>query len=303
MEETVSTSPPLTPALQKSRSLAWHGWLGLALVAIFWAVNWLGSGPRTAWAFFPLWLGYCLTVDALTLRLRGTSLLNRDWRRYIGLFFISAPAWWIFEAINARLQNWQYLGSDGFGPLSFFLLATLNFSVVIPAIFGAAELAGGWKWIQNLGKGPTIKPTRWTVWGFFFAGWLMLGLMLAWPKIFFPFVWLSVFCILEPINVWLGNHSLTEWTKDGDWRPLISLFAGALLTGLFWEMWNYYSYPKWVYNVPGVDFAHIFEMPLLGYGGYLPFALELYALYHLVTRSKVSQLNISHHQDTKSVKE
>jgi hypothetical protein len=23
-------------------------------------------------------------------------------------------------------------------------------------------------------------------------------------------------------------------------------------------------------------------MPLLGYGGYLPFALELYALYHLV---------------------
>jgi hypothetical protein len=24
-------------------------------------------------------------------------------------------------------------------------------------------------------------------------------------------------------------------------------------------------------------------MPLLGYGGYLPFALELYALYHLIT--------------------
>jgi hypothetical protein len=24
-------------------------------------------------------------------------------------------------------------------------------------------------------------------------------------------------------------------------------------------------------------------MPLLGYGGYLPFGLELYALYHLVT--------------------
>ena len=27
---------------------------------------------------------------------------------------------------------------------------------------------------------------------------------------------------------------------------------------------------------------HIFEMPLLGYGGYLPFALELYAVYHFV---------------------
>jgi hypothetical protein len=47
-------------------------------------------------------------------------------------------------------------------------------------------------------------------------------------------------------------------------------------------MWNYYSYPKWVYNVPFLGFARVFEMPILGYGGYLPFSLELFALYHLV---------------------
>lgn len=28
--------------------------------------------------FFPLWLGYILTVDALVLRQRGTSLLTRS---------------------------------------------------------------------------------------------------------------------------------------------------------------------------------------------------------------------------------
>ena len=47
-------------------------------------------------------------------------------------------------------------------------------------------------------------------------------------------------------------------------------------------MWNYYSYPKWIYHVAWGGWFHIFEMLLLGYGGYLPFALELYALYHLV---------------------
>jgi hypothetical protein len=47
-------------------------------------------------------------------------------------------------------------------------------------------------------------------------------------------------------------------------------------------MWNYFSYPKWVYTVAWGGFAHIFEMPLLGYGGYLPFALELFAVYHFV---------------------
>lgn len=69
----------------------------------------------------------------------------------------------------------------------------------------------------------------------------------------------------------------------GDWRPVIALWLGVLLTGFFWEMWNYFSYPKWIYTLPWGQFLHIFEMPLLGYGGYLPFALELYAVYHFVT--------------------
>jgi len=43
-------------------------------------------------------------------------------------------------------------------------------------------------------------------------------------------------------------------------------------------MWNYYSFPKWVYHTPGTGFLRVFEMPLLGYGGYVPFGLELYAL-------------------------
>jgi hypothetical protein len=47
-------------------------------------------------------------------------------------------------------------------------------------------------------------------------------------------------------------------------------------------MWNFYSYPKWVYQIPWGNGFHIFEMPLLGYGGYLPFALELFSMYHLL---------------------
>jgi hypothetical protein len=54
------------------------------------------------------------------------------------------------------------------------------------------------------------------------------------------------------------------------------------MTGFFWEMWNFLSYPKWIYSVGWGDALHVFEMPLLGYGGYLPFSLELFAAYHLV---------------------
>jgi hypothetical protein len=269
-------------ASTRNKTFALHGWIGLALVAVFWTINWTASGARTQWAFFPLWLGYCLTIDALVVWRTGTSLLSRDWRKYIGLFLVSAPVWWLFEAINWRLQNWTYDGAELFSPLTFFLFATINFTTVIPAVFGAAELVSSFDWVKRLGRGLVIRPTRPTTLTFFLAGWGMLALMLAWPKVFFPFSWISIFFILEPINIWMGNRSLASWLERGDWRPVVSLWVGVLLTAVFWEMWNYFSYPKWIYQVPWGDCCHIFEMPLLGYGGYLPFALELFAVYHLL---------------------
>jgi len=260
-----------------------HGQLGLALVAVFWTLNWSLSGLRTHWGFFPLWLGYCLIIDGLVFWRTGTSLLTRSWRKYIGLFIISAPVWWIFEALNLRTQNWFYEGAEFFSPLQYGLLTTLSFTTVIPAVFGSAELFASFDFLKRLKPGPIVATDKRTTSIFFIAGWFMLALMLAWPRIFFPFVWISLYFIFEPLNIWMGNRSLAEWTARGDWRPVIALWLGVLLTAFFWEMWNFFSYPKWIYVVPGENWLHIFEMPLLGYGGYLPFALELYALYHMVT--------------------
>ena len=259
-----------------------HGWLGLALVAIFWPLNWTLPGMRTHWGFFPLWLGYCLTVDALVFARKGSSLLSRNALAYLKLFFVSAPAWWLFELLNLRTQNWFYVGRDSFTGFQYFVLASLSFSTVMPAVFGTAELVSTFRWLGRIPRGPGIGPTGRTPLGFFVAGWLMLAVLLLWPRYFFPFLWISVYFILEPLNVWLKNRSLMKYTGVGDWRPVLALWVGCLICGFFWEMWNFYSYPKWIYQVPFVNFLHIFEMPVLGYGGYLPFALELFALYHLV---------------------
>jgi hypothetical protein len=284
MNDSMTTKPIAVnpPQILRRPAFAVHGWIGLGLIAVFWPLNWLMPGLRTTWAFFPLWLGYCLAIDALVLRRRGSSFFTRSGRLYLGLFLVSAPAWWIFEALNLRIHNWVYLGAKAFSPLGYFLMATLNFSIVIPAVFGAAELVAGAGFVRRMKPWLVIRGDRRTTAIFFALGWLMLALMAVWPTYFFPFAWLSLLFLLEPINVWLGHHSLTQWTARGDWRPVVSLFLGGLMTGFFWEMWNYFAYPKWIYQIPGVGFLHIFEMPLLGYLGYLPFALELYALYHLI---------------------
>ncbi len=277
MENQVGTRLP-------RRHWPFHGWLGMTLVAVFWALNWSLSGLRTHWAFFPLWLGYCLTVDALVVWRKGNSMATRSPSGYVLIFFISLPGWWLFELLNLRTQNWEYVGSEHFTDLQYFLLCSLSFSTVMPAVFGTAELVSTFSWLRRIGRGPIVAPTRMTVLILFVAGWLMLGSLLAWPLYCFPFLWASVYLILEPINVWLGHRSLLQYTAQGDWRPVVALGVGCLFCGFFWEMWISLSYPKWIYHVPFVGVLHVFEMPVLGYLGYIPFSWELFALYHLVVQ-------------------
>jgi len=277
MKETTSR-----PIIRRS-SLPAHGWLGIGLVGVFWTLNWSLPGVRTHWGFFPLWLGYCLGIDALVYVRRGTSLLTRDWRKYIGLFLISAPIWWLFEVMNWRLRNWYYDGAELFTPSQFWVWASLSFTTVVPAVFGTSELISSFNFMKQIKHGPVIRPDQRTASLFFLAGLAMFVLMWVWPRIFFPFLWISIYFITEPMNIWLGFRNLARWTKGGNWQPVISLWLGVLVTAFFWEMWNYLSYPKWIYSVPWGGCCPIFEMPLLGYGGYLPFALELFAMYHLVT--------------------
>ena len=258
---------------------------GLILIAVFWPLNWLlpDETNRTAYLFFPLWLGYALTVDALVLWRSGTSMLTRSRRDFVWLFVTSAPAWWLFEMINDRTRNWEYLGSETFSGAEYFALCTISFSTVMPAVFETAELARTFHWIDRFAAGVRVAPTRKLATGLFLAGVAMLALTLLWPKHCYPLVWTGIFLILEPLNIALGRRHLFTWLKDGDWRPVISLSVGALICGVFWELWNYFSWPKWIYHTPGAEFLKIFEMPLLGYGGYLPFALELFALRNFLS--------------------
>jgi hypothetical protein len=262
--------------------LAPHGWLGLFLISLAWPLNWALPGLRTHLLFFPLWLGYALAVDALVLRRRGTSILTRSPGGFALLFAYSAPAWWLFEAFNWRTQNWEYLGAEGFGTLTYFLLTTLSFSTVMPAVFETAELVRSATWTQRLSGGPRLAPTRPLLLTMLGVGLAMVALSMSLPGYFYPFLWGSAFFLAEPINTWLGRPSLLRYLERGDWRPVAALALGALVCGFFWELWNFYSYPKWTYHTPGVEFLHVFEMPLLGFLGYPPFGLELYALAHLI---------------------
>ncbi len=256
--------------------------VGIVLILVAWPLAWSRLQPFSEFTFFPLWLGYILTVDGMTRLRRGESLLTRQWRRFGLLFVLSVPLWWLFEYANGVLDNWRYVEARGWDSVANTALASLAFSTVMPALFVTAEFYRTFAFFDRPRRWIRIALTR--PWLVLIAalGLGMFILSLVAPRQAFPLVWLGVFFMLDPINALTGSKSLAEEVAEGRWDTLLVLFAAGLTCGFFWEMWNVRSLPKWVYDVPYVGGPKLFEMPWLGYGGYLPFALEVYAAYHLL---------------------
>ena len=249
---------------------------GVALVAIAWPAIWLWPGLRAHVLFAPLWLGYVCALDGWTEMRTGTSLCARSPRAFAALFAISVPLWWLFELVNERLANWHYVGREHFSDLEYALFGSLSFSTVVPAVLVSAEWMRGMRWVERFAHGPRLVPRPALVAGFALLGLGTLVVLLTWPRAAYPLVWVSGVFLLEALALVLRRRSLSADLARGDWRPWFALWAGGLFTGFFWELWNVRSYPKWIYDTPGVTRPKLFEMPLLGYLGYLPFALEVY---------------------------
>jgi hypothetical protein len=257
-------------------------WIGFALVLVSWWLAWFGPTPFSEHTFFPLWLGYILTVDGLTFRRSGTSLWARDPRQFALLFLFSVPLWWLFELANHYLGNWRYLLPRPIGEVEYILRASLAFSTVMPAIFVTAELVRTFSFFASRRYGPRIELGNAGLMGVALAGAAMSVLSLAFPRYAFPLIWIGVFLVLDPINAYLGNPSILAQVREGRWDTMLVLTAAGLTCGFFWELWNVYSMPKWVYEVPFVGRPKLFELPVLGYGGYPPFALEVFAAWSLL---------------------
>jgi hypothetical protein len=265
----------------RDRAVPPHLALGLALIAVAWPLAWAGPAPWSNYTFFPLWLGYILTVDGLTVLRSGTSLLTRDPRRFALLFAFSIPLWWLFEAANQFLADWSYRLPRAYTLTERVLLGSLRFSTVMPAIFVTATLWRTFPAFDREIAWRRVAPSRGGLVAIGALGLAMIAGSLIFPDILFPLVWIGLFLTIDIVNRLTGAVSIAGQVAERRWDTVLTLFAAGLTCGFFWEMWNVNSMPKWVYHVPHVGWLKVFEMPILGYGGYLPFALEVFAAYHL----------------------
>ena len=258
-----------------------YGFAGILLI-LFVELNFiLDLQPFADWYFPIVWLGYILVIDAIVYKIRKSSLISNRFSEFLGMVIISMLFWWIFEFLNLPIQNWEYPGIELLD-IKMILMGSLSFATVLPAFFETVELYRSIHLFDNKKLHRQHKITKRFIHIMLTIGIVSFILPIILPRYFFPLVWGSLFFILDPINYLHKQPSIIGHLKDKKLAIPLTLLLTGITLGFFWEFWNYWAAIKWTYDIPYVGYFKIFEMPVLGYLGYFPFAFELYAMYWFV---------------------
>ena len=265
-----------------------HGYAGLTTMIAAEVLLFSGNQFVGHWMTPIVWTGYLLFIDALLYRVTARSLLMNDRVELLLVAVISIGSWWLFELYNAPrfwksdLELWWHY--HNLEPNLWLRRVGYDwaFATITPALLQTARLfqAAIFKPRRNAPRLYSSKLLRLVL---IVVGFLGVLIPLIYPNEWLaPVVWLSFIFLVDPINAMLGLPSVTGDLARGSWSRLLSLLASGLLCGFLWEFWNYWALSKWTYTVPYFGNVKIFEMPVLGFLGFPPFAVECWAIYILV---------------------
>ena len=263
---------------------------------IFGIGSWILAWSRFSWfskfqpyTFTPLWLSYIIVINAIEEWRYGQCSVKKKPFKFLFLFPTSALFWWLFEYLNRFVQNWHYVNATH-DPLEYFLHASISFSTVLPAVVSTINLLSRSPLIQEACKclcelKIQIERPRLLAFCCIIFSCVCLFVLGIFPDYLFFLVWICPLLIIVGIQGIFGARHIFSDIVKGEWRRVISSALSILICGFFWEMWNFYSFTKWEYSIPFVDKFHIFEMPVLGYAGYIPFGLVCMALVQMLRLS------------------
>jgi len=269
--------------------------VGLTVMVVTETATLAGIEPFASWNTPIAWTGFIIFADAWVWGARGRSWIRSAPREFAFLALASIPLWLVFEFYNGFIHNWYYVGLPVNTLLRYFGYAW-SFATIWPAIFEGAELIAVWRRLPApvLPASPAFSALPVLAAALsIIAGAAMLAWPLIWPSPYLAApVWLGFIFLLEPINVRLGGESLYSDFRHGVSSRLTNLIVSGFLCGILWEFWNYWARAKWHYTVPIMEHVKIFEMPLPGYLGFPPFALECFTMYVFVRAVMVRVLGL-----------
>jgi len=263
------------------KEFPFHGIFGILLLIVSEILLFQKVDPFYSWFYCFSWWSYILILDAVIYYLKANSLIINRTKEFFLLIPWSIFIWLIFEAANLSLENWYYINLPH-SMVERWLGYGVAYATVLPAIFETTELLETLRVFKNAStKRIIFSPTGLQI--FIAIGTFCLITSLVIPQYFFPLIWLGFTFLLEPFLYRFGGRSLLRDLEDGKPRKIYLLLIAGLGCGFLWEFWNYWARSKWIYTVPFFEELKGFEMPLLGFLGFPPFAVQAYVMYNFVS--------------------
>jgi len=231
--------------------------------------------PFPTWFYVFAWWSWILFADGVVHLRTGSSLLLSRPRSFLLLLPWSLAFWLSYEAANFLLLDWYYVFVPA-DPLERAIGILVSFATVLPGVLETVDLLAA----LGFAKQRERRPLRFSPRGLhalFIAGLLFLVLPLVFPDYAYPLIWGAVVLLAEPLLFRAGKRCYLTQFASGDYSILCRHLVAGLSCGLLWEFWNYWATAKWIYTVPFFEEGKLFEMPVLGFLGYPPFALGIYS--------------------------
>src|SRR5256885_6846024 len=235
---------------------------------------------------FPLaWWGIVLALDGAVRLRHGWSPFGKP--RDVVVHAIASVAFWdAFELLNLRLHDWWYVGVPR-NPLAGAAFSAISYATVLPAVrLALAIVAPAPRAERIVAAASCGKRGRTAV-----AGAAMLAAAVLAPRVAFPFAWIFLWPLCESLLA--GRRDETPAVASplqafctGRRDLVLRTLALGLPFGLTWESLNWGCARGWIYTVPHFERPKLFEMPVAGYLGYLPFLLECAAALAVLERMR-----------------
>lgn len=213
-------------------------------------------------------------VDWWNYRRSGLSMWRGNGFHFLGIVLpASTIVWLFFELLNLPAPQWRYGGDIG-GMWPKVLFGFVAFATVIPIMVESWWLVAGRR---------QCLPAEWLKFCREHArALLVLAVVFAAIPFFNDVFWFNQGMWLIPALVLLPFTPVEECGVRPFGRAIV---LSGLLAGLAWESINYPARTHWEYLILP-DWPHLFHMPVLGYLGFIPFALSMLAVYQYLQTLK-----------------
>ncbi|MBI9069228.1 MAG: hypothetical protein JEZ09_18165 [Salinivirgaceae bacterium] len=288
----------ISEKVKKEKLPLWF-WIGMLLFVTTALIMWgKFSQPKIIINFsvIPLFWGFSFIIDGLVYRRNsGNSIISNMPRTIIGIGIASISGWLIFEYLNFFVNdNWYYPMADLVTTSEFYVYALVGSTGLMPMAFEMYSLLNTFKGLQHrysFGRKITLpRKLQYAILLFTLGITFIIGYF---PNQMFFIIWLApliIFSILlDILGLWTPFKPIAQ---KGDWTPLALICLAEFIMGFLCEFWNYLSAfhnpllthnpDYWVYSIPYVNILHVFEMPMLGLFGYIPFGAYIWVWWIVV---------------------